>query len=295
MHQALGITSYPGFIATRSFGTVWPESPDLRQFDYIICYCQFGDSYILLDAASKYRPYGLIPPECLVETVYLINGNESSLVRVRHLQLTSFRTDRTVVNIDEIGTAACSTVCQMGGYDAAQYAQMAERYSSDEFIQKKFLDKMGFDYDLSNHETYLDEAGNFVIEFDYQLADLVTMFGANESIAQTTFVYRSNPFYRQKRFFPIDFQYPFTYTNIMEVHLSETGPDIELPPNLDYSFMANSFVRQSELRDSTIFVVQKLTIAEPLINELNYSHLREFFSQLVSACEDRVTVAGSTN
>ena len=295
MHQALGLSSHPAFIATRSFGIVWSESPDLRQFDYMVCYAQFGDSYILLDAASKYRPYGLIPPDCLVETAYLIDGDKSSLIRVSPLQLPSFRADHTRVTIDENGTASCSTVCQMGGYEGAKYAQMAERYSTEEFVEKKFLDIMNLAYDLKDHKTYLDENGHFVVELEYDLPDLVTMFDNNRSITQTSFAYRSNPFYRQKRFFPIDFQYPFTYTNIMEVELDGASPEIELPVDLNYQFMSNSFTRQSAIRDSSAFVVEKLTISDPLINELNYSSLREFFGRVVAACEDRVTLLGSNN
>lgn len=81
----------------------------------------------------------------------------------------------------------------------------------------------------------------------------------------------------------------------MEVKLDGASPEIELPVELNYQFLSKSFTRQSAIRDSSAFVVERLTISDPIINELNYSSFSEFFGRMVAACEDRGTLLGSNN
>lgn len=288
MHRQLGLTAYPILIATRSFGRIWKESPDLRQFDYLISYIQLGDSYVLLDATTKLRPYGLMPPECLVDIGFQVDGQRSRLIGLSQVPLNSSRTDYTRVFLDENGMAACSTISRMQGYMGAKLAQSAEKYTSEEFVRKRFLDKLDIDYELEDHKTYLDGAGQFVLEINFSSSDLTSQLDANLVIQQTTMAFKSNPFYKPKRFFPVDFQYPFTYTNIMEIHPPPGVTEFELPIDLDIKFLANSFVRQSEHRDSVVYVIQTLTIENPTISPRNYSGLREFFGSVVMACEDPV-------
>lgn len=288
MHRQLGLTAYPVFIATRSFGRVWKESADLRQFDYLITYIEFGDSYVLLDATTKLRPYGIMPPDCLVDLGFQVDGKHSRLIHLTQVPLNSFRTDHTRVFLDDTGVAACSTICRMGGYMGAKLAQSAEKYTSEEFIEKRFLDKLNIDYDLDDHKAYLNDAGEFVVEMNYSSSDLTSQLDANLVISQTTMAFKSNPFYKPKRFFPVDFQFPFVYTNIVEIHPPAGVSEFELPNDLEINFLANSFVRQSDYRNSIVYVVQMLTIEGPTISEHNYSGLREFFGSVVLACEDPV-------
>jgi len=86
-------------ISTRDRAKLDPDYPDLRQFDYLIAFVQFGNDYEFLDCSSRLTPYGLLPPNCLVDGGLLLDGKESQLVRVRGKVIYSGRTDQTSMSV----------------------------------------------------------------------------------------------------------------------------------------------------------------------------------------------------
>ena len=123
---------------------------------------------------------------------------------------------------------------------------------------------------------------------DFEIPELATSLGSNLVISPIALAFRSNPFYKPKRLFPVDFQYPFTFMNVVEIYPPLGITDYQLPENLELSFGTNSFTRQSEVRDSVILLVQTLVIDQPLFRPPQYQGLREFFTKIVMGIEAQV-------
>ncbi|MBK7143242.1 MAG: DUF3857 domain-containing protein [bacterium] len=95
MLREAGIQSWPVEISTRDHKRFNPEVFQIQQFNHVICYAQLDDSSgIYMDATTKYCPFGMLPPNSLVEGGFLIDGKKSQLVRV-------FYTDRRTYRLDE--------------------------------------------------------------------------------------------------------------------------------------------------------------------------------------------------
>lgn len=289
MHQAVDIPAWTVMISTRSNSKFDPGYPDLRQFDYIIAFVQFGNDYEFLDCANKLSPYGLLPPQCLTNGGLLVDGEKSQLVRIREKAIFSGRTDRTRMYVDSEGQVTCSTSCDFRGYYASMYGRRYERKQPDEFIEDYFMSRMDTEYTLGNYECRLDSADSFVMTVDYTAEDMVTQLDNNLLIKPVSYAYRSNPFKSEKRFFPVDFNYPFTYKNAVEIFVADDVGQYILPEDVSHRVAGASFVRESKTTDSSVVVVSTLIIDQPEFAPNVYSRLRNFFEQVALASEDEVT------
>lgn len=289
MHKEAGIPCWPVMISTREHAKLDPEYPDLRQFDYLIGFVQFDNDFEFLDCSGRLTPYGLLPPNCLVSGGLLLDGKNSQLVRVRGQDVYSGRTDRTTMYVGSDGLVTCSTLCSFRGYYASGYGERYERTKPEDFIKENFLDKLNSGYQLGNYECRLDTADIFVMTADYTVEDVVDRLDNNLVIRPVGYAFRNNPFESRKRFFPVDFNYPFTYKNVVEIRVSDSVQRYMLPPDTLITIPGASFARQCHQSDSGATVITTLIIEKPEFLPHTYGEVRNFFDQVAKAAEDDVT------
>jgi hypothetical protein len=288
MHNGVGISAWPVLISTRAHGRFDPNYPDLRQFNYMIAFVQFDGKHEFLDAASRLSPYGLLPPKCLTTGGLLIDGAESQLVRIPEPGIYSGRTDRTRMYVDADGLVTCSTKCNFRGYYASLYGGRYERNTPEDFVEDYFLERLGSGYTMGNFECRLDSADCFVMAADYTVEDMAIRLDDNMLIKPVSFAFRSNPFESEKRFFPVDFNYPFTYKNVAEIFSEVPVTEYTLPEDIDLDIGGASFTRECRQTDSSVMIVSTLIIAKPEFLPVTYKRLRKFFDQVALTSEDEV-------
>ena len=289
MHKEADIPAWPVMISTRDHAKLDPDYPDLRQFDYLIAFVQFGNEYEFLDCSSRLTPYGLLPPNCLVDGGLLLDGKESQLVRVRGQSIFSGRTDLTTMSIGEDGLVTCSTLCSFRGYYASSYGRRYERTTPEEFVKDEFLSNLNTEYQLGRHECRLDSADSFVLTVDYTAPDLVNKLDNNLVIQPVGYAFRNNPFESKRRFFPVDFNYPFTYKNVVNIRVTDSVQRYMLPADTVVTIPGASFARECRQTGSDANVTTTLIIERPEFLPDAYSQLRNFFDQVARAGEDDVT------
>lgn len=294
MHEALGLQCWPVMISTRGNAKFDPQFQDLRQFNYIIVYAQFDDGYELLDCAARLSPYGLLPPRCITAGGLLVEGNKSELIRISQPGLYSGRTDRTRMYVDELGQVSCSTMCSFRGYYASLYGRRYESKEPEEFIEDYFLDRLDTEYTLGEYNCRLDSADSFVMIANYTSEDLVTPLDNNLLIKPVSYAFRSNPFKSEKRFFPVDFSYPRTYKNIVELFVSSDVEEYLTPEDVSQELDGATFERKSTITDSSVVLVSTLIIKKPEFLPPEYSSIRDLFDRVALASEDEVTAVLST-
>jgi transglutaminase-like putative cysteine protease len=296
LHQAVDIPAFPVLISTRDRGKVVGQSPDLAQFNYQVTFVQFGNEWEFLDASNRHAPYGLLPPNCLTNAGLLIDGANSEMVSITIKPASSQRTDVTRMYVPVQGAAACSTDCVFTGYYASDYG---ERYDNSDkpldFIKDNFTERLGVMCSLGTYTCALDSLNQFTVRLNYTSDDLKRTLDNNIVVKPVKYALRENPFKNLKRFFPVDFTYPFVYRNVVEIHFADSATGITLPENLSFEIGGASFTRECSVNGTVAVIDSRLTISEPLYPPSKYVSVRSFFDRVARAGEDEVaaTVGGA--
>jgi transglutaminase-like putative cysteine protease len=293
LHRALDIPAFPVLISTRDRGKITIESPDLSQFNYLVTFAQFGDQWEFLDASNRYTPYGLLPPNCITNAGLLIDGVNSELVAITVKPAASHRTDLTRMYVSTQGAVACSTQSVFTGYYASDYG---ERYDNSDtpldFVKTHYTERTGGVCTLGAYECTLDSLNRFRVSVSYASEDLKRTLDNNVIVKPVRYVYRENPFKSEKRFFPVDFAYPFVYSNVVEIHFEDSTAGITLPENLSFEIAGAIFTRECLVNGPVAVIDSKLTVSEPLYLPSQYAAVRDFFDRVARASEDEVAATG---
>ena len=290
LHNSIGLNAWPVLISTRDRAKFKPNRPSLIYFNYIVTFVQLDSVWEFLDAAYEHTPYGLLPPNCLTEGGFLIDGENSELVRITIKPLASIRTDINRIFISSDGAAACSTCCKFTGYYGAAYGERYDQNTPDDFIEDNFADRLEFPCTINDYNCDLDSSGDFNVNLNYTVENLAEKLDNNYLITPVNFAFRENPFVSEKRFFPVDFAYKFTYKNITRLFCDGDHSECRLPDNITYQLVGATFIRQSEVTDSCIIVAMQLDITKPQFSPVEYGRMREFFERVALAGKDQITV-----
>jgi hypothetical protein len=123
---------------------------------------------------------------------------------------------------------------------------------------------------------------------DYTSDDLAELLDNNLIVKTVRYVFRENPFKRQRRFFPVDFQYQLTYRNVMEVAVDGEIEESVLPEDLTCSCGGATFDRKTAVRGPLVVVESKLVIDKPQFLPTSYASLREFFDKVALSSQDEL-------
>jgi len=280
LHQAAGLEAHPVLLGTRDRRRLDGGSPDFRQFNYIVAYVQFSDHFEFLDASSRYIPYGLIPPDCLAEGGLLLDADTSTLVKIMPRETKSSRHDVTRLTVQADGEVTAALNCGFAGYYAAGIARRFDRTDPEEFVKDEYLEPLGIQYNLDSVTTKLESSSNFEVNVQYASSDLVRVLDENMLLKTVSYAFRENPFQREQRSFPIDFNYPFKYENRIEI-ASELPVKQYLMPRDTTINLGDAFLkRTSQVSDSGATLEWHLVVRYPEFPVNNYVSLRELFAQL---------------
>ena len=289
MNQEAGLQSWPIMISTRDHAKFDPTYPDLRQFNYFIVFVQFANGYEFLDCSNRFIPYGLLPPNCLVNAGLLVDGKDTEPVKIRGKSVYSGRSDVTDMYVDSDGAVSCTTQCSFRGYYASGFGERYDLAAPEDFVKENFMDQVMSAYTLESYDCRLDSTDTFVMTAGFTVEDAVDRLDENLVVRPVGFDFRRNPFESAKRFFPVDFSYPFTYKNEVEIHVADSVSEYILPADTVLTIPGASFKRQCRRTDSSAVVLTIMTVDKAEFLPVVYQQLRGFFDQVASSCEDDLT------
>ncbi|MEA2030377.1 MAG: DUF3857 domain-containing protein [candidate division Zixibacteria bacterium] len=286
MLRAARIDAWIVLLCTRNSARFNPRWLGYNQFNHIIVFTEVEQGGIYLDATSKYCPYGTLPPVCHVETGLLVHSDKSELVKIITKDLNSDRYDYTQIWISPDGSAACTTKTMTRGYPAVSYGQYYEQHEPDEFIE--YLLDEDEKVELKSHSVELDSTGRFTIETVYNIEGLIREIEGNFLVEVPNFQFDSNPFKSARRFFPVDFGFPFGYHNTVNIHVNDSNMSVILPEDIVLDGNGLKYVRQSRSIGNAVTVESKLSINRPLFNVDEYDRIRKFFKRVEKTTDDPV-------
>lgn len=278
-----GLKAWPVLISTRGYRKFNPEIYQLHQFNYLISFVQFDSSVMYLDASNKYCPFGMLPPNCLVEAGFLIDGKNSQLVKILRTEPRTYRLDLTNMHVDSTGTVTCSTLSSLSGYFAPEYGASAEEKAGNDFVKEYFLDRLGVPFTLDTVEVTLDSAGKCLVMAKYSLPDYTCLLDSVLTIKPVSFRYRTTPFPKERRSIPVDFNYPFTYHNVVTITSDRPISSAVLPPDTTFQIDGATYRRASQFTDGQVMIDSRLVVTTPTFSPLVYPGVRRLFEFIAQA------------
>ncbi len=282
-----GMTARPVFISTRGHRQIDSRLSQLEQFNYMLSYVEIDSaSAMILDGGAKYCPYSMLPAECLVDAGFLIDGKKSRLIRIGRADPRTYRLDATDMVIDSVGGASCTTTSTFTGYFGPQYGEYSDRSTPDEFLREYFLDKVDEQAIIDSQHLATDSLNRFIVYAAYKMDGYARRLDSNLVVKPPYFHLTRNPFKRERRSFPVDFNFPFTYHSVVRISTTGKLTTASLPHDTAFSIEGASFVRSSQMLDEVAVVSSKLTISVPVFEPTRYSELRKLFEQIVQSESD---------
>lgn len=292
--NAQGIEAHPLFIGTRDFSGFNPDIHQLRQFNHVLC-CVMSDSSraASLDAADRSVGYPNLPPRDLCTGGLLINGEESRAVKLTHADRPSGSQIRSIVMLDRSGAAVCSTSIKIYGYEMNRY----EPYLRDSLSQQELAEKMLEDkYDQFS---LTSATANFDIEADsiqFQLVFEIPQFATvmDNNLFVNSFIFSlENPFEDDRRFFPVDFKYPFIEHYATNINVPDGMEIADVPPDIEHSIGGAGLVRRAFFGPTSVSTSAMLKINRAVFMPGEYRGLKKLFEIWEDSGSDQIAVAAS--
>ena len=295
LHKAVGIDCWPVLISLRSNGKFDPSYPDDAQFNYLIAFVQIGDAWEFLDVADRNALYGILQPQCLTDGGLLLDGDNSQLVKMTIKPFNSSRIDTTTMFIDSEGLASCSTSSVMTGYYASEQLNDFDNSTQEEFIDDFIKKRVEKAIDLGTYTCTPNENNNFEVRGSFTSNELVRQLDENLIVKPVSFAYVKNPFKSEKRFFAIDFTYPFTYQNTVNINFEKTPKEIHLPKDVLIDLGNIRLTRTSKLEGTTVVLTHVLEVLVPELHKAKYNSVKDLFEQLSLLDDDEVSLVYEEN
>lgn len=278
-----GFKAYPLLISTRSNGIVMPNLPNLDQFNYVLAYLKIDGRPYVLDTYRKYCPFTLLPTYDLVDKGLLIEKGEGQFVDLPLPRGTNMEHGITKASLDENGTLDASSTIRYENYQGYFARDDINDSGQEEFVKKTLNDRFGEAEIDSFTITGLDDIESpLYLDVSFRVKDFAQASGDMLYVGPPTFHHqKSNPFKREKRYFPVEFLYPFAATDDVTLSIPQGFRIDELPENVmrrnnDMSFALTFAPNEREIQIQRQYLRQKFTFS---VRE--YSDLRNYFDMMI--------------
>jgi hypothetical protein len=293
MLKLAGVKAWPVLVSTRSHGQVPPDVFRIDKFNHLLVFAEVEQGGIYLDASSAYCRYGMLPAQCRTDCGLLIDSDKSTLVKVMAAEPVSVRADLTNMKLDQDGNAVCSLTSVFTGYLAIEYGSNYERSDPEEFIKEQYLDNPSFEYTLESYSCEMDSLGRLIVKAVLNLPHTASILSDHLSTQVYQPMLGRNPFVRERRQFPVDFNYPQTYENLVQIYPPPGFAIKTLPEPTQLSVDGLTYTRVPQPIEGGVSWDCKIEIARPRFEANEYPLIRDFFNKVALRSQEEILFTAS--
>jgi hypothetical protein len=296
MLRAAGLNADPVMFSTRENGIAITFYPTISKFNSILSVVDINGKVYLLDATSKYCPFGVLPPAD-------INGRGRSVNKMNGtwVSLEANETYKEEKNYDlqlnKDGVLTGSISGNYYGYAGVVYRNSLNlEKSSDDYIRKMQENLKG----LTVNKYSIAEVNNIYRPvkdtIHVEITDQVELIGDKLVLKPLLFeAIEKNRYTLEERKYPVDYNYPiselynFSYT-IPEGYIVESMPEsgtVSLPDN------SISFSYKTSKTDKKIFIEYTRNIKKILFLPNEYNDLKNLYDQMVKKHSEMIILKKS--
>lgn len=285
-----GFESHPVLVSTRSNGEIVGMFPFANQFNHTIAYVAVGDTYYLLDAKNKHRPYNLLPSN-LVGTNGLLIYEPDLIWLPVNLAESSSNYRNIVLNITENGYEGI-----LKGNDKGFYAMTTREFIDEDAelstaMKKSLFGESSF-VQIDSSVIVKDEFSgvlNYEVYFSEERKDAAEVIYFNPMVVDKM---DSNPFNVSDRSYPIDYPYPFDEFMVMTIMIPDGYTVDELPKPVLYRLPegAGEFRRIIQTSGNSIQMQYRYKINKSRFMPQEYDILKAMYDEMVTRLGENIVL-----
>lgn len=294
MLQKAGFDSYPLLISTRGHGQVMVPYPFYDQFNHIINYTKVGDNYYRLDATDHLRPYYLLDQNDLNGQGLVLNRYKTQWIDLTNPVVTK-SSIASNLELSDDNILKVNLNCSDQGYAALNKRKKYHSKDESEFIKDEYIENLDdpvIDSVNFRNTDIIEE--NFESTIQFQTSSYVTNTGEQIFIEpMLMFNQKENPFESKERKMPIDFNYPFEETYVMNLTIPEGYEVSESPESVKFLLPENGgeFIYQTALNGNKLQLISNIKINKSLFMPDKYPFIKEFLDNIVSKQAEKIILS----
>jgi len=293
MLRAQKIQANPIIISTRDNGRIFPSSPSIFDFNYVIIEAKIDNHSIYLDATIDIIPAGLLPKRCLNgygRKILINNSAESFIVPSGKFSKTIMYTvnisDENILNADVskihneyAAIVMRNKIIKSGGKD--DYIQSQVESYTGQSISDYLIDDYDNIYKPVKESYKISTSDNII--FAGNLIYLSPLL--NEAMTE-------NPFKLEERNYPVDFAYPKLNKIIMQYKIPEGYTIEEVPENISLSLpnKAAQFQFQVVVMNDMIQIISIFKINQSIFQYDSYKALRNLYNLIIEKQNEKIVL-----
>ena len=296
MFQTAGIKSYPVLFSTRNNGIAITFYPTISKFNSVLSSVDIDGKLYLVDATSKYCPFGVLPAVDINGKGRLVNKYAGDWIDLNPND--EYKAEKCYnLNISSEGILTGSITGNYSGYSGVLYRNSINNEKSTDDYSRKLQENLK---GLTINRYAIAEKNNIYKPLcdtmDVEISDNVELIG--DKLLFNPLLYEAiekNRYTLEERKYPVDYNYPiselytFNYT-IPKGYKIESLPEsitIGLPDkSIEVSYSA-------EMIDNKIKIQYARKIKKILFLPDEYQMLKSLYDQLVKKHTEMVILKKS--
>jgi len=285
------INANPVLLSTKTNGI--PLFPTKRGFNYVVCGIEVKGEVLLLDATKEFTTTNILPLNVLNWQGRIIRPHGSSAWIDLKPKRNSNNTTMISATLNSDLVFEGRVRSQKSDYYAYEYRKEYAGLEVKELIKNLSEDKG--EIEISNLVTKNEKDLNKAVmnSYDFTYEDGAEEIGTELYIAPLLFLSEGNNiFNNETRNYPIDFKFPRTRKNIVNISIPEGYKVKSIPESVKmimsddlgvYSFLVKNNV-------NSVQISQALSINLQMIPVNYYSELKEIYKKLVEKNAEKIVL-----
>jgi len=283
------VDANPILVSTKANGV--PLYPTRQGFNYVICGVEINNEVLLLDASDKNTTINIVPEKVLNWQGRIIRSHGSSTWVDLFPNKNSINRTMIFAKLDDNLVFKGKVRNQKTDYYAYNYRNEYAGVVNNDIVKNISKDKG--DVEVTNLKIKSDQQLEKPIQhtYDFVYEDGIEVIGTDVYVSPMLFLTEeNNVFSKETRKYPIDFNFPRTNKNVINISIPEGYKIKSIPESVklvmtdnlgEYSFI----VRQ---KGNTVQISEIFKVNLPLISVVYYSELKEVYKKLVEKNSEKI-------
>ncbi len=287
--KAGGFDAYPVILSTRTNGRLPISHPSITAFNYVITALKIDSLMYYTDASAKYGDWNLLPEKCMVPQARIMNENGGRWVNLSNISNGSvLKTAKFTFNDSKyIGTI---TDTRKGNAAYDMKVSYYNHKNKEDFIES-LAKRINCKIDSFSVSSIDDTSAPIKMEYT-QVADASLgddFLYINPMMEKHI---SENPFQREKREYPVEFDYLTNYLQVVDIEIPEGYVVDELPQAAKLVLNDNDIVLTYRLAQagSTIKLHYQYQLKKLTFLPEEYESLKDFYAKIVAKNSEQIVL-----
>ncbi|MFD2542386.1 DUF3858 domain-containing protein [Lacinutrix gracilariae] len=286
-----GLNANPVLISTRSNGI--PYTPTMDGFNYVIAAIEFQEGTVLLDASNLYATANVLPVNILNWKGRIVREDDSSAWLSLQPSQNSKQINYLNATINEDFSVSGKVRQQLTNHFALSHREDFNTYSDEQYVLS--IEEGKGDIEVSNVDVKSKNeiSKPILISYEYNLQNGIEEIADKLYFSSLLFLApEENVFKQETREYPIDFTYPVSEKNVINIKIPQGYQVESLPESVKIQFNVNDggFTYLVKQTNDLLQITTNLDINKTLIMPQEYVEFKKFFDLVVKKQTEQIVL-----